>query len=207
MHSPSRSALHRAFAWLLWPLLTSRSAVRTASPFRAQGEISPGKVSDLLRATAGFTLTACGRESFAVACPLALPCTPAIRFLFVSPRVRYPLLSALPSRSAPCGSLGSLRPTPQGTSTPKSQSMLGTHERGAPSRGAPVRRSSSARAPYGRGGGSPQCGHHIRHRVAMSSGWRAARTGRFMELTKRRWRKALLHRLRPDSAARISNRE
>ena len=39
---------------LLRPRLTSRSA-STASPFQAQGEISPGKSVTLLRATAGFT--------------------------------------------------------------------------------------------------------------------------------------------------------
>ena len=55
---------------LLHPLLTSRSAF--ASPFQAQGEISPGKVRGLPRATAGFTSPPLGRESFAGDCPLAL---------------------------------------------------------------------------------------------------------------------------------------
>ena len=38
------------------------------------------------------------RQSFAVTCPLALPCTPPIRFLYVSPRMRSTLLSAFTSR-------------------------------------------------------------------------------------------------------------
>ena len=56
------------------------------------------------------------------------PCSamPPIRFLFVNSRIRSPLLSAVRSRSQPCGSLGSLRPTPRGTHTPKSPFMLGT---------------------------------------------------------------------------------
>ena len=54
---------------------------------------------------------------------------PPIRFLFVDSRMRYPLLSALPSRSGPWGSLGSLRPTLRGTPTPKSHVMLGTHQK------------------------------------------------------------------------------
>ena len=112
---------------LIRPLLTSRSAAHATSPFRTQGEISPGKVTGLLRTAAGFTLTARGRESFAVACPLALPCTPRIRFLFVSPRMRSTLLSATTSRSAPCASLGSPRPGPRRTLTSKSVTMLGTH--------------------------------------------------------------------------------
>src|SRR5690606_23099593 len=49
--SPLRSVLRRSR--LLRPLLTSRSA--SASPFRAQGEISPGKNAVLHRTTAGFT--------------------------------------------------------------------------------------------------------------------------------------------------------
>ena len=127
--SPSRSALHRLHRRLIRPLLTSRPAANAASPFQARGETFPGKTADLLRTTAGFTLTGCGRKSFAVACPLALPCTPPIRFLFVSPRIRSTLLSAPTSRSTPCASLGSPRPGLRRTPTFKPAVMLGTHAR------------------------------------------------------------------------------
>jgi hypothetical protein len=55
------------------------------------------------------------------------PCSalPPTRFLSVSPRIRSPLLSALRSPSAPCGSLGGLRPTLRRTFTSKSSPMLG----------------------------------------------------------------------------------
>ena len=56
---------------LLRPLLTSRSAPDPASPFQAQGEISPGKNTDLPRTTAGSTPPPLGHGSFAVTCPLA----------------------------------------------------------------------------------------------------------------------------------------
>ena len=42
-----------------------------ASPFQAQGEISPGKDIGFQSTTAGFTLPPLGRWSFAVICPLA----------------------------------------------------------------------------------------------------------------------------------------
>src|SRR3990172_9105269 len=54
--SSLRLVLRRAGAPLLRPLLTSRSAqLRAASPFQAQGEISPGKNADLPCTTAGST--------------------------------------------------------------------------------------------------------------------------------------------------------
>ena len=56
---------------LLRPLLTSRSG-STPSPFRAQGEISPGKNALLHCTTAGSTPLPLDHESFAVSCPLAL---------------------------------------------------------------------------------------------------------------------------------------
>src|SRR6266446_2990983 len=56
---------------LLRPLLTSRSG-STPSPFRAQGEISPGKNALLHCTTAGFTPLPLDHESFAVSGPLAL---------------------------------------------------------------------------------------------------------------------------------------
>ena len=115
---------------LLWPLLTSRSAASSfpsASPFQAQGEISPGKNSDLPRTTAGSTWLRLGRESFAFRWTLALlghaSYPVSVRRL---DGFATPLLSALPSRSAPCGSLGSLRPTSQRTFTSQSMFMLGT---------------------------------------------------------------------------------
>ena len=73
------------------------------------------------------------RERFVVMCPLTLvwpACDPV--------SIRHPtglatlLLSATPSRSLPCGLLGSLRPTPQRTSISKSIVMLGIpRKRGA----------------------------------------------------------------------------
>ena len=78
--------------------------------FRTQGETSPGKTAALVRTTAGFTLTGLGRKSFAGTCLLARPCTPPIRFLSVSPRIRFTLLPAPISRWNPCASRGSLRP-------------------------------------------------------------------------------------------------
>jgi hypothetical protein len=48
---------------LVWPLLTSRSALVGASPFQAQGEISPGKDGGVPRTVAGSTSLAFGRES------------------------------------------------------------------------------------------------------------------------------------------------
>jgi len=67
------------------------------------------------------------RESFAVLSPLAL-IGPASYPVAVRRPVGLatPLLSAILSRSSPCGSLGSSRPTSQRTSTSKSVFMLGT---------------------------------------------------------------------------------
>jgi len=56
---------------LLRPRLTSRSG-STPSPFRAQGEISPGKYALLHCTTAGSTPLPLDHESFAVSGPLAL---------------------------------------------------------------------------------------------------------------------------------------
>jgi len=106
---------------LLRPLLTSRSAVDKfprRHPFRHEARSPQVRLIGCPCTSAGFTKRLFGRESFAVIGPLALSrpaCYP------VSVRrptgLATPLLSALPSRSAPCGSLGSLRPTPQRTST------------------------------------------------------------------------------------------
>ena len=46
--------------------------MRSASPFQAQGEISPGKSIGLRYATAGSTLPSFGHKGFAVFGPLAL---------------------------------------------------------------------------------------------------------------------------------------
>jgi len=46
--------------------------LRSASPFQAQGEISPGKSIGLRYATAGSTLPSFGHKGFAVFGPLAL---------------------------------------------------------------------------------------------------------------------------------------
>src|SRR6266702_4849318 len=59
---------------LLRPLLTSRSG-STPLPFRAQGEISPGKNALLHCTTAGSTPLPLDHESFAVIGPLALVST------------------------------------------------------------------------------------------------------------------------------------
>jgi hypothetical protein len=56
---------------LLRPLLTSRSAPCSTSPFQTQGEISPDKNTDLPCATAGFTPLPFGHRGFAIACSLA----------------------------------------------------------------------------------------------------------------------------------------
>ena len=61
----------RAAQRTIRPLLTSRSG-STPSPFRAQGEISPGKNALLHCTTAGSTPPCLDHESFAVICPLAL---------------------------------------------------------------------------------------------------------------------------------------
>src|SRR6266851_8509589 len=75
-NTPSRSALRlqvsfAAFPRLLRPRLTSRSG-STPSPFRAQGEISPGKNALLHCTAAGSTPLPIDHESFAVSGPLAL---------------------------------------------------------------------------------------------------------------------------------------
>ena len=85
-----------SLARLLWPLLTSRSAgLRPASPFRAQGEISPGKSIGLRCTTAGFTSPRLGHEGFAVSARSPCSAPPRIRFLFVGPQLRSPLPSTV----------------------------------------------------------------------------------------------------------------
>jgi hypothetical protein len=114
---------------LLWPLLTSRSAawyVPSASSFQKQGEISPDKTIDCPCTSAGFTRHPFGRKSFAVSGPLALVSPASYPVSVRRPAgPATPLPSACLSRFPPCGSLGSLRPTPQRTSTSTSMFMLG----------------------------------------------------------------------------------
>src|SRR6266508_2717755 len=99
---------------LVWPLLTSRSAesVDSASPFQTLGEISPGKTHRLsLHERRIYERSPWSRELRG-----QWPARPDSPRLLsdscTSPRrSRSPLLSAILSRSSPCGSLGSLRPT------------------------------------------------------------------------------------------------
>src|SRR3954469_19974358 len=102
--SPSRSALRPSGCplfgrcpALLRPLLTSRSAL-AASPFQAQGEISPRNSRGLPRTTAGFTSPPLGRDGFAVLRPLALGVASypvSVRRLAVS----LPACFSVPSRA------------------------------------------------------------------------------------------------------------
>ena len=134
---PSRVERRTEVLSLLWPLLTSRSASSTthaASSFRRSGEISPDKTIDCPCTSAGSTRHPFGRESFAVSCPLALVSPASYPIPVRRPTgPATPLLSACLSRFPPCGSLGSLRPTPQRTSTSWSMFMLGIQQEGRPS--------------------------------------------------------------------------
>jgi hypothetical protein len=110
---------------VLRPRLTSRSAA-AASPFQAQGEISPGKNDGLPCTIAGFTAP----EPWSRELRGQWPARPARHCLlsgFCSSTRRFatPLRSALRSPSAPCGSLGLLRPALRRTFTSKSSPMLG----------------------------------------------------------------------------------
>lgn len=88
---------------LLRPLLTSRRHLAMV-PFRAWGEISPGKSTDRHGTTAGFTSPSLGHGSFAVTCPPRAP-APDIRFLFVGSSFRFPFPSHARSPLRSCGSL------------------------------------------------------------------------------------------------------
>jgi hypothetical protein len=94
--------LHRLRRLLLRPLLTPRSA-SSASPFQAQGEVSPGKNVGLPRATVRSTAPAFGHEGFAIVWSLALAGTASYRL-----PVRRPA-SSLPASSRPSLALGPLR--------------------------------------------------------------------------------------------------
>jgi len=114
---------------LLRPLLTARSTESRTQrrPFRHEASSPQVRLIDCPCTSAGSTERLLGRKSFAVIGPLAL-----IRPASYPVAVRHPaglatpLLSTTLSRLPPCGSLGSLRPTPQRTSTSKSIVMLGT---------------------------------------------------------------------------------
>src|ERR1700737_1244122 len=86
---------------LLRPLLTSRSG-STPSPFRAQGEISPGKNALLHCTTAGFTPLPLDHESLAVSCPPAPPLghPHAVALLFA--RCDQLTMGLPPTRVRPC---------------------------------------------------------------------------------------------------------
>ena len=119
---------------LLRPLLTSRSAEQ-ASPFQAQGEISPGKSALLHRTVAAFTSPGpWPRElrRFLSARPgrrrLGCGSCTSTRGL----RSTLPPHARSPSRS--CASLASLWPAWPGTCTPRSAPMLGAQEKN-PGRG------------------------------------------------------------------------
>ena len=109
-----------------------RIALGAPSPFQAWGEISPGKTHRLsLHERRIYVMTPWSRELRGHLA--AGPESPRLTSGFcTSPhRSRSPLLSATPSRSSPCGSLGSLRPTSQRTVTSKSMFMLGTQKKEA----------------------------------------------------------------------------
>src|SRR5665213_3186513 len=124
---------------LLRPLLTARSAESRTQrrPFRREASSPQVRLIDCPCTNAGSTKRFLGRESFAVIGPLALN-----RPAFYPVSVRHPaglatpLLSASLSRFPLCGSLGSLRPTPQRTSTSKSMFMLGTPNEKSPVEGS-----------------------------------------------------------------------
>ncbi len=139
IRSPLRSALcvgavqTTRSPTLLRPLLTSRSAASNSpaqrSPFRDEARSPQVTLLDCPCTSAGFTWLPLDRESFAANCPLALV-GPACYPVFVRhpAGLATPLLSAIRSRSSPCGSLGSLRSTPQRTYTSWSRAMLGTQQ-------------------------------------------------------------------------------
>ena len=76
---------------------------------------------------------------FATSCPLVRPALPHIRYLFVRSRLCSTLPSDDPSRFRPCASLVlHLHQVAQGTCTPKTPGMPGTHrDRGEPRGSSP----------------------------------------------------------------------
>ena len=114
---------------LLRPLLTSRSA-SSASPFQAQGEISPGKNTILHRTTAGFTTPRPRPQELRDLPPARPACaSPRIRFLSIGSRFRFtlPLHDWSPFRS--CASLRSLWSARGRTCTSKIVPMPGTRHK------------------------------------------------------------------------------
>ncbi len=110
---------------LLRPLLTSRSS-SSLSPFRAQGEISPGKNAILLRTTAAFTSPGPWPQELRSRQP-ARP--DRRRLISGSCSSARGLRSTLPSHAQSplrsCALLASLWPARPGTCTPKIAPMLG----------------------------------------------------------------------------------
>jgi len=126
--------LVRPFVWayglgglpgLLRPLLTSRSS-SSLSPFRARGEISPGKNAILLRTTAAFTSPGPWPQELRSRQPARPDRRRLISGSCSSARgLRSTLPSHAQSPSRSCALLASLWPTRPGTCTPKIAPMLG----------------------------------------------------------------------------------
>jgi len=111
-----------------------RIALGAPSPFQAWGEISPGKTHRLsLHERRIYVMTSWSRELRGHSPARPESSRLASDFCASPHRSHSPLLSATLSRSSPGGSLGSLRPTPQRTSTSWSMFMLGTRK-GSPAR-------------------------------------------------------------------------
>ena len=127
---PSRRERRTEVSLLVWPLLTSRSVVDNSPrrhPFKHEARSPQVRMMAFPAQPPDLHRPSVGRESFAVMGPLTLLGTASYP---VSVRrldgFATPLLSALPSRSAPCGSLRSLRPSSGRTFTSGPSPMLGT---------------------------------------------------------------------------------
>ena len=106
---------------------------RRASPFQAQGEISPGKSIDLPRTVAGFTSPSLGRESFAVIGPLALLDAASYPVPVRRHAVSLPAsFSATVTDGRLAARLGSLRPASPEDLHLQVVLMLGTQKKNAP---------------------------------------------------------------------------
>src|SRR5438094_9456549 len=109
-----------------------RIALGAPSPFQAWGGTSPGKTHRLsLHERRIYVMTSWSRELRGHSPARPESSRLASDFCASPYRSHSPLLSATLSRSSPGGSLGSLRPTPQRTSTSWSMFMLGTRTKSA----------------------------------------------------------------------------
>ena len=134
-HLPLPPRFNRAHVFCLEerPLLTSRAVLPSSGsrhPFRCKARSPQERFIDCPCTSAGSTLPDFWSRELRGQMP-AHPGRPRlISGFYSSPhRSHYPLLSAILSRSSPCGSLGSLRPTSQRTFTSESIIMLGTRLR------------------------------------------------------------------------------